>query len=102
MKDNLCRYRATRPIQTQLGRDDSALTMTSSPDSFSTHTKYKHGGRVLTDNSKMSLINQFLIGPVSGPQSAVLAQGLRPRANTADLGPVIWPVRYYLINNIIV
>ena len=37
-----------------------------------------------------------------GPRSAVLALGLRPRANTVDLGPVTRPIRNYLINNIIV
>ena len=34
-------------------------------------------------------------------RSAVLAHGLRPRANTADRGPVTEPIRNYLINNII-
>ena len=37
-----------------------------------------------------------------GPRSAVLALGLRSRANTADLIPVTGPIQNYLINNIIV
>ena len=36
-----------------------------------------------------------------GPQSAVLAYGLRPRANTADLGPITGPIPNYLINKTI-
>ena len=35
-------------------------------------------------------------------RSAVLDLGLRPRSNTANLGPVTGPVRNNLINNIIV
>ena len=50
----------------------------------------------------MSMITQFRIGPVTGPRSAVLTLGLRPPANTADLGPVTGPVRNHMINNIIV
>ena len=50
-----------------------------------------------------NLINQVLrIGPVTGPRSAVLDLGLRPRSNTAYLGPVTGPIRNNLINNIIV
>ena len=41
------------------------------------------------------------MGPVKGPRSAVLAHGLRPRANTADLGSVTGPIRNYLNNKII-
>ena len=34
----------------------------------------------------MLLIKLFRIGPVTGPRSAVLDLGLRPRSNTANLG----------------
>ena len=94
---------ATRTIQTQFGRYDSAnnddvICFFSYP--------YKHGERVLIDNSKrklikLSLIKLFRISPVTGPRSAVLAHGLRHRANTADIGPVTGPIRNYLINDII-
>ena len=48
------------------------------------------------------VINQFRIGPVTGPRSPpLLAHTLRPLANTANLGPVTGPTRNYLINNII-
>ena len=46
----------------------------------------------------MSLIKRFHTGPVTGPRSAVLARGLRPRVNEADLGPVTGPIRNPLIN----
>ena len=51
---------------------------------------------------KISLIKLFRIGPVTGPRSAVLDLGLRPRSNTAHLGPVTGPIRNNLINNIII
>ena len=52
--------------------------------------------------NKIVINHEFHIGPVTGPRSAVLALGLRPRVNTADLGPVIGPIWNYLINNIVV
>ena len=52
MSYNLARYRATRPIQTQLGRYDS----TNNDDVICFFPyPYKHGGRVLIDNSKIYL-----------------------------------------------
>ena len=50
---------------------------------------------------KISLIKLFRIEPVTGPRSVVLDLGLRPRSNTANLGPVTGPIRNNLINNII-
>ena len=45
-------------------------------------------------------IKQFRIGPVTGPRSAVLARDRRPWANTADRGPITWPIPpNYLIND---
>ena len=37
--------------------------------------------------------------PVMGQRSAVLAQGRRPWANTADRGPVTRPKRDHFIND---
>ena len=67
----------------------------------------------LQDLIKLSLIELFHIDPVMRPRSAVLARG-RPRANTADLGPVAGPrantadfgpitgpIRNYFINHIV-
>ena len=104
LSDKLCLYRATQPIQTQLSRYNSA----NNDDVIFFSSPYKHDGHVLIYNSKIRLINKivinqvFCIGPVTGPLSAVMAHGPRPRANTADLGPVTWPIRNYLINNIII
>ena len=47
----------------------------------------------------MLVIKQFRIGPDTGPRSAVLARGLRPKGNTADREPVTGPVQNYLIND---
>ena len=47
----------------------------------------------------MLLIKEFRIGPVRGPRAAVLAEGLRPWANTADRGHITGPVQNYLIND---
>ena len=52
------------------------------------------------------LINKIVINQVISYwpsfRSSVDCIGLRPRGNTADLGPVTGPIRNYLINNIIV
>ena len=53
----------------------------------------------VSDCSIMLLIKQFRIGPVTGARSSVLARGRRPKANTADRGPVTRPIRNYLIND---
>ena len=50
-------------------------------------------------NTIMLLIKEFHTGPVMGPRSAVLPQGQRPWANTADRGPLIGPIRNNLIND---
>ena len=45
----------------------------------------------------------FRLGKATGPMPAALTLGRRRhQANTADLGPVLWPIRNHLINNLIV
>ena len=61
MSDKIGQYRATRPIQTQLGRydsanDDDVICLFSYP--------YKYSGRVLIDNSEIKLINKIVINQV--------------------------------------
>ena len=61
MSDRLGRYWATRPIQTQVGRYDSA----NNDDVICFFNFLRiHGGRVLIDNSKIKLINKIVINQV--------------------------------------
>ena len=50
-------------------------------------------------NTLVLLIKLFRIGQVTGPMSAVLAQGQTSRANTADRGPETRPILNYLITD---
>ena len=61
--------------------------------------KYNTRKIIITNYIIMLLIKLFRIGPVTGPRSAVLVRGRRPRANTADREPVTGLIRNYLIND---
>ena len=65
--------------------------MTSAPASFQIHTN-------MADVFQLTMQTYI---QVTGPRFAVLAHGLRPRTNKADLGPISGPIQNSLINNII-
>ena len=46
------------------------------------------------------VIKKFPTGPVTGPRSTSLVSRLGKGPNTADQGPVVGPVRSFLINGI--